>query len=167
VRRSTLDFCLGGLRSKQRERVSPAGLRILASDLGVRVLATRDATTELHGRDSSAPARSEVYLPIRERARERERPGYEPLEIEGTARSVPAHSAPKLTGLYHTYTACQLVNSRPSPEPAPARPEMYYEIYTCRFWRGQPHGGVRPFHQKSTCLTQLTLGRYVVQSRPN
>ena len=26
-----------------------------------------------------------------------------------------------------------------------------------------PHGGVRPFHQKSTCLTQLTLGPYVVQ----
>jgi len=29
--------------------------------------------------------------------------------------------------------------------------------------RTLPHGGVRPFHQKSTCLTQLTLGRYVVQ----
>ena len=26
-----------------------------------------------------------------------------------------------------------------------------------------PHGGVRPFHQKSSCLTQLTLGTYVVQ----
>ena len=26
-----------------------------------------------------------------------------------------------------------------------------------------PHGGERPFLQKSTCLTQLTLGRYVVQ----
>jgi len=26
-----------------------------------------------------------------------------------------------------------------------------------------PHGGVRPFHQKSTCVTQLTLGPYVVQ----
>jgi len=26
-----------------------------------------------------------------------------------------------------------------------------------------PHGGVRPFHQKSTFLTQLTLGSYVVQ----
>ena len=26
-----------------------------------------------------------------------------------------------------------------------------------------PHGGVRPFHQKSTCLTQLTLGPCVVQ----
>ena len=26
-----------------------------------------------------------------------------------------------------------------------------------------PHGGVRPFHQKSTCLTRLTLGSYVVQ----
>jgi len=26
-----------------------------------------------------------------------------------------------------------------------------------------PHDGVRPFHQKSTCLIQLTLGRYVVQ----
>ena len=26
------------------------------------------------------------------------------------------------------------------------------------------HGGVRPFHQKSTCLTQLTLGPYVVQN---
>ena len=29
-----------------------------------------------------------------------------------------------------------------------------------------PHGGVRPFHQKSTCLTQLTLGPYVVQIWP-
>jgi len=27
-----------------------------------------------------------------------------------------------------------------------------------------PHGGVRPFHQKSTCLTQLTLGPYVVHN---
>jgi len=27
----------------------------------------------------------------------------------------------------------------------------------------QPHGGVRPFHQKSTCLTQFTLGPYVEQ----
>ena len=26
-----------------------------------------------------------------------------------------------------------------------------------------PHGGARPFHQKSSCTTQLTLGRYVVQ----
>ena len=26
------------------------------------------------------------------------------------------------------------------------------------------HGGVRPFHQKSACLTQLTGGPYVVQS---
>ena len=26
-----------------------------------------------------------------------------------------------------------------------------------------PHGGVRPVHQKSTCLTQLTLGPRVVQ----
>jgi len=25
-----------------------------------------------------------------------------------------------------------------------------------------PHGGVRPFHQKSICLTQSTLGPYVV-----
>jgi len=25
-----------------------------------------------------------------------------------------------------------------------------------------PHGGVRPFHQKSTCITQLTLGPSVV-----
>jgi len=28
---------------------------------------------------------------------------------------------------------------------------------------GLPHGGVRPSHQKSTGLTQLTLGPYVVQ----
>ena len=29
--------------------------------------------------------------------------------------------------------------------------------------RGQrPHGGVRPFHQKSTCLTELTVGPYLV-----
>ena len=27
----------------------------------------------------------------------------------------------------------------------------------------QPHGGARPFHQKSTCLTQFTLGPYVLQ----
>ena len=26
-----------------------------------------------------------------------------------------------------------------------------------------PHGGVPPFHQKPACLTQLTLGPYVVQ----
>jgi len=26
-----------------------------------------------------------------------------------------------------------------------------------------PHGGVRPVHQKSTCITQLALGPYVVQ----
>jgi hypothetical protein len=26
-----------------------------------------------------------------------------------------------------------------------------------------PHGGVRPFHQKSTCLTQSTSRPYVVQ----
>ena len=28
-----------------------------------------------------------------------------------------------------------------------------------------PHGGLRPVHQKSTCITQLTLGPYVVQIR--
>jgi len=28
---------------------------------------------------------------------------------------------------------------------------------------GVPHGGLRPFHQKSSCLTQLTLGPCVVQ----
>ena len=28
-----------------------------------------------------------------------------------------------------------------------------------------PHGGLRSFHQTSTCLTQLTLGPYVVQMR--
>jgi len=27
----------------------------------------------------------------------------------------------------------------------------------------RPHGGVRPFHQKSTCITQLTSGPCVVQ----
>jgi len=27
-----------------------------------------------------------------------------------------------------------------------------------------PHGGVRPFHQKSTCHAQLTLEPYVVQT---
>ena len=26
-----------------------------------------------------------------------------------------------------------------------------------------PHGGLRPFHQKSTCLTQLTFGACVLQ----
>ena len=30
-----------------------------------------------------------------------------------------------------------------------------------------PHGGVRPFHQKSTCSTQLTLRTCVMQSHPN
>ena len=29
-----------------------------------------------------------------------------------------------------------------------------------------PHGELRPFHQKSTCLTQLTLGPYVMQIWP-
>jgi hypothetical protein len=29
--------------------------------------------------------------------------------------------------------------------------------------RSKPHGGVRAFHQKTTCLTQLTLGPCVVQ----
>ena len=29
-----------------------------------------------------------------------------------------------------------------------------------------PHGGVRPFHQKSTCLTQLSLGPCMVQIWP-
>ena len=29
-----------------------------------------------------------------------------------------------------------------------------------------PHGGVRNFRQKSTCITQLTRGPYVVQIRP-
>jgi hypothetical protein len=28
-----------------------------------------------------------------------------------------------------------------------------------------PHGGVRPFRQKSTCLAKSTLGHYVVQIR--
>ena len=28
----------------------------------------------------------------------------------------------------------------------------------------QPHGGVRPFHQKSTCLTQSTLRSYLLQT---
>jgi len=28
---------------------------------------------------------------------------------------------------------------------------------------GFPHGGLRPLHQKSTCLKQLTLGPYAVQ----
>ena len=32
-------------------------------------------------------------------------------------------------------------------------------LFSCAY----PHGGVRPFHQKSTCLTQITLGPYVVQ----
>jgi len=31
------------------------------------------------------------------------------------------------------------------------------------YWTRHPHGGARPFHQKSTCLTQLTSGPYVVQ----
>ena len=31
------------------------------------------------------------------------------------------------------------------------------------WWWGLPHGGVRPPHQKSTGLTQLTSGPYVVQ----
>ena len=30
-------------------------------------------------------------------------------------------------------------------------------------WVHVPHGGVRGFYQKSTCLTQLTLGLCVVQ----
>jgi len=30
----------------------------------------------------------------------------------------------------------------------------------------RPRGGVRPFHQKSTCITQLTSERYVVQIWP-
>ena len=30
-----------------------------------------------------------------------------------------------------------------------------------------PHGGVRPFYQKSSCRTQSSLGTFVVQSRPN
>ena len=29
-----------------------------------------------------------------------------------------------------------------------------------------PHGGLRPFHQKSTCITQVTLGPYMVTLRP-
>jgi len=29
--------------------------------------------------------------------------------------------------------------------------------------QGVPHGGLRPFHQWSNCITQLTLGPYVVQ----
>ena len=29
--------------------------------------------------------------------------------------------------------------------------------------RNHPHGGARPFHEKATCLTQSTLGPYVVQ----
>ena len=32
--------------------------------------------------------------------------------------------------------------------------------------RELPHGGVRPFHQKLTCLTELTLGPDVVQIWP-
>ena len=31
--------------------------------------------------------------------------------------------------------------------------------------QGNPHGGVRPFHQKSTFRTQLTLGHYAVHIR--
>ena len=31
------------------------------------------------------------------------------------------------------------------------------------FSGGLPHGGVRPLHQKSTCLTQSALGPYAVQ----
>ena len=30
-------------------------------------------------------------------------------------------------------------------------------------WAGASRGGVRPFHQKSTCLTQLTSGPYALQ----
>jgi len=41
----------------------------------------------------------------------------------------------------------------PLPEPETLNPKLYI----------LPHVGVRPFHQKSTCLTQLTLGPYVVQ----
>ena len=36
-------------------------------------------------------------------------------------------------------------------------------IHKVEYDRGHPHGGVRPFHQKSTCLAQLTLGPYAVQ----
>ena len=31
------------------------------------------------------------------------------------------------------------------------------------YWAGHPHGGVRPRHQKSTCVTQSTLGPNVVK----
>ena len=30
-------------------------------------------------------------------------------------------------------------------------------------FKHRPHGGLRPFHQKSTCIMQLTLGLYDVQ----
>jgi len=31
------------------------------------------------------------------------------------------------------------------------------------FTMAAPHVGLRPFHQKSTCITQLTAGPYLVQ----
>jgi len=39
------------------------------------------------------------------------------------------------------------------------------ERLTCVIREYVPHGGLRTFHQKSTCLTQLTLGPYVVKKR--
>ena len=57
--------------------------------------------------------------------------------------------------------------------PTPKRPRERELLYPSSltqlapaWWprnRTVPHGGVRPLHQKSTCLTQLTLGSYVVQ----
>ena len=36
-------------------------------------------------------------------------------------------------------------------------------MWLIRGYPRSPHGEVRPFHRKSTCLTQSTLGPYVVQ----
>jgi len=52
--------------------------------------------------------------------------------------------------------------SRRATRPASAGPVREREREV-EFGVWAPHRGVRPFHQKSTCLTKLTLGPYVVQ----
>ena len=68
------------------------------------------------------------------------------LEVAGSGDTTPCRMTGRDCGksLRSSYTGL-------TPRPVAAK------------WRARPHGGVRPFHQKLTCLTQSTLGPDVVK----
>jgi len=97
-----------------------------------------------------------------------------PLWARGASRGVPLWAKPgflitnrKVSGpqpwtLFDLFSGTRVgINARP-PLPRP-RIDTNMETGPRPTPRRVVHGAARPFHQKSTCLTQSTLGPYVVQ----